>query len=109
MPGCGPLPYSRDGSWIASGGDGRHIIVWDALTGEPIIGTRIEPRDPLPTIPDDGSNLDIDECEFFAEWRIEEGWLIRAAGERQLWLPVYMRKLVREVLSQGVLCRGLGN
>ena len=28
---------------------------------------------------------------------MEDGWLVGASGERQLWLPKYMRKLVRQV------------
>ena len=91
------VAYSRDGSRIVSGSDGGRIIVWDALTGKPIIGTRIKPKDALRTIADDGSNLDIGECQFFARWKMEGGWLVGASGERQLWLPAYMRKLVRQV------------
>ena len=51
----------------------------------------------LRTIADDGSNLDVDECQFFAGWRMVDGWLIGALCEHRLWLPGYMRKLVRQV------------
>ena len=91
------VAYSRDGSRIVSGGGDKRIIVCDALTGKPIIGTRIEPKDALRTIADDGSNLDSADCQFFAGWKMEDGWLIGALGERRLWLPAYMRKLVRQV------------
>ena len=89
--------YSRDSSRIISGGDGGYIIAWDALTGKLTIRTGIKPKDTLRTIADDGSNLDVDECQFFAGWRMVDGWRIGASGEHRLWLPGYMRKLVRQV------------
>ena len=91
------VAYSRDGSRIVSGGEDRRIIVWDALTGKPIIGTGIEPKDALRMIAVDGSNLDNADCQFFAGWKVEGGWVLGTAGERRLWLPVYMRKLVKQV------------
>ena len=88
--------YSRDGSRIVSAGGDCRIIVWDALTGKPIIGTGIERRSALQAIADDGSNLNLVECHFFAGWKIEDSCLIGTAGERRLWLPDYMHKLVRQ-------------
>lgn len=89
------VAYSQDGSRIMSASD-KAITIWNALTGRFIIGTKIITNN-FESIAKDGWNLNLDDCQLFEGWKVDDGWLVGASGEYRLLLPPYMRKLVRQV------------
>lgn len=93
------VAYSQDGSRILSSSP-NCIFAWNATTGKLIIG-RNWPAKNFESIANDGSNLDLNECQLFEGWKVDDGWLVGASGEYRLLLPPYMRKLVRQA-DEGV-------
>lgn len=89
------VAYSQDGSRILSASQ-EGLIIWNSLTGKPIIGTR-KTTNNFESVLKDGSNLDLNDRQLFEGWKFIDGWLIGASGEYRLLLPPYMRKLVRQV------------
>lgn len=93
------VAYSQDGSRILSVSS-RGITLWNSLTGRPIIGTD-RTFNNFESIAEDGSNLDLNDCQLLKGWKVDDGWLVGASGEYRLFLPRHIRKLVCQV-DEGV-------
>lgn len=106
------VAVSPDGTSIVSGDGEGDAIVWDAKTGEVLLGADIErggkarseenhdrPRheeEREPTGNQDGEDFAIEEHQVFASWQLVDGWLMSENGERRLWLPSDLRRLVKQ-------------